>query len=285
MYTLGADDSGLDEVDELDPQHRTDPALPSAKQFLLDAYFSKGTRRVYYQRQLQVLAENEFFHWITAFALADLVADGLIATATQPFRGGQIRYYWPKGYRDNNRATKSVRDLVGLMAEPAFAIGVGRHGETMVDAALPRIGMRPLARNVRAFEGREWTETGHDLDRVFELEGIRYGVEVKNQLQYIERAEFLIKLEMCRHLGLRPLFVMRMLPRSYMNDVFERGGYVMIMKYQLYPHGSEHLAKRVRDGLGLPVDAPPAIFDGTLTRFANWHRKVEERADSGKTRI
>lgn len=278
------EDLALDEMVGIDPQHLTDPALPAAKKHLLENFFASGTKRVYYQRQLQVLSENEFFHWITAFALADLVADGAIGTATEPFRGSQIRFYWPKGYRDLKRATKAVRDLVATMAEPAFAIGIGRHGETMVDAALPKIGMKPLARNVRAFEGREWNETGHDLDRILELDGIRYGVEIKNQLQYIERDEFTAKLNMCSALKLRPLFVVRMLPRSYMNEIYLRGGYAMIMKYQLYPHGSESLAKRVQASLGLPVDAPPAILDGTLERFRNWHLKQAKAADSAGIR-
>jgi len=272
--TVDPEDLALDEIVEIDPQHLSDPALPGAKKHLLQKFFATGTKRVYYQRQLQVLAENEFFHWITAFALADLVADGAIETATEPFRGSQIRFYWPKGYRDLKRAKKAVRDLVATMAEPAFAIGIGRHGETMVDAALPKIGMKPLARNVRVFEGREWKQTGHDLDRVFELDGIRYGVEIKNQLQYIERDEFAVKLDMCTALNLRP--------RSYMNEIYERGGYAMIMKYQLYPHGSEGLAKRVQASLGLPVDAPPAILDGTLERFRNWHLKHAKAADSGE---
>jgi hypothetical protein len=39
-----------------------------------------------------------------------------------------------------------------------------------------------------------------------------YGVEIKNTPDYIPRAELHIKLAMCGHLGLVPLFVVRMAP-------------------------------------------------------------------------
>jgi hypothetical protein len=47
----------------------------------------------------------------------------------------------------------------------------------------------------------------------------------------------------------------------------------MILKYQLYPWTHVDLAKRVASELGLPVDAPRALSDGTMDRFMNWHEK------------
>lgn len=264
------------EEQELDERHRSDRALPPAKEHLLKTYLAGGTRRVYYQRQLQVLAEREFFHWITVFALEGLVGEGQINTDVIPVGHGRVRLYWTRGHRYRERQTRQLSDLVVRMSEPAFGIGVGRHGETMFDAAFPRIGMQPVAWNASSYAGQKWERTGHDLDRIFELDGVAYGVEIKNQLQYINRDEFEVKLEMCRVLGLKPLFVMRALPKSWANEVIEQGGYALIVRYQLYPHGAEAFAKEVREGLGLPVDAPPAIYEGTLTRFQNWHLKTRE---------
>lgn len=44
-------------------------------------------------------------------------------------------------------------------------------------------------------------------------------------------------------------------------------------KYQLYPWTHRALAKRVKDDLGLPVDAPRFLYEGTMNRFLKWHRK------------
>jgi hypothetical protein len=84
--------------------------------------------------------------------------------------------------------------------------------------------------------------------------------------------ELQTKLELCDTLGIRPVFAVRMLPKSWVNEVVRAGGFALIMKYQLYPWTHRELARRVREGLGLPVDAPRALADGTVGRFLSWHQ-------------
>jgi hypothetical protein len=62
-----------------------------------------------------------------------------------------------------------------------------------VEIAFARFGFLPKAKDVRAFNGKEWTSTSHNLDRLFERDGASYGVEIKNTLGYIDRGEFAIK--------------------------------------------------------------------------------------------
>jgi hypothetical protein len=47
-----------------------------------------------------------------------------------------------------------------------------------------------------------------------------------------------------------------------------------ILKYQLYPWAHRDLARRVRAELGLPVDAPRALEEGTMMRFLRWHESL-----------
>ena len=96
----------------------------------------------------------------------------------------------------------------------------------LFEAALAGAEFKPVARKVRAYAGKTWTDTGHDLDRVFERDGIAYGAEIKNTLPYIPRYELEVKMKMCKHLGLRPLFIVRMAPKNYINDVQVAGGWV-----------------------------------------------------------
>jgi hypothetical protein len=102
-------------------------------------------------------------------------------------------------------------------------------------------------------------------------DGVAYGVEIKNTLKYIPSDEFAVKLEMCRFLGLRPLFIMRFAPKSYNYQIIGAGGFSLIFKYQLYPFGQKAFADRVKEQLGLPVDCPVRISDGTIERFLKWH--------------
>ena len=140
----------------------------------------------------------------------------------------------------------------------------------LFEAALARAGFMPVAQAVREYKERKWTETEHNLDRVFERDGVAYGAEVKNTLRYIDAKEFSIKLRMCEWLGLRPLFIVRMMPKVYNWTVIKNGGFSLIFEYQLYPFGSEEMARMIRTRLGLPVDCPSAIQVGTVQRLLNW---------------
>jgi hypothetical protein len=64
-----------------------------------------------------------------------------------------------------------------------------------------------------------------------------------------------------------------MLPRTWIHDLNTSGGYGMIMRYQLYPWTHKELAKKVAMELSLPVDAPRALYEGTMHRFLEWHKK------------
>ncbi len=90
---------------------------------------------------------------------------------------------------------------------------------------------------------------------------------------HLSRHDFRKTSVVGRELGLRPLFIVRMAPKSYIEEVRQAGGFTLVFKYQLYPHGSEELAKRVKGELGLPADCPRAIGEGTVRRFLGWHLK------------
>jgi hypothetical protein len=223
---------------------------------------------VFYERQLQVLFEGRFYHWITSRALKELVQDGLVQSEYMPMggrpspehsegAGARMRFFFSNKLRYWTRKAKEVLRLVQVYSEVEFTNAFGHHAEMLFDAALPKAGFIPVAQHAREFGGRRWEATDHDLDRIFVRDGIAYGAEIKNRLAYIDGRLWLTKLRMCRHLGLRPLFIVRMMPKSYIytvNDQF--GGFCLIFKFQLYPFGAEALAKTVRERLGLPIDCP-----------------------------
>jgi hypothetical protein len=128
-------------------------------------------------------------------------------------------------------------------------------------------------RNTRSFSGKTWEATDQNLDFIFERDGVAYGVEVKNTLGYMDRDEFEAKIRLSQFLGIKPVFAVRMMPKSWINDLIEAGGFGLVLKYQLYPWTHKELARRVARELGLPVDAPRALEEGTMSRFLKWHRK------------
>ncbi len=72
-------------------------------------------------------------------------------------------------------------------------------------------------------------------------------------------------------MGLRPLFIVRFAPKSYNFEVFEAGGFTLVIKHQLYPFGQKKFADEVKGRLRLPTDSPVRINDGTIERLLNWH--------------
>jgi len=208
-------------------------------------------------------------------AIRELVGRGLIRTeGRQLGTGGTIHLMWNKSYRYYRRDAQRLVKLVEEYSDPNIGGALGLQGEALVLEGFARSQFVMKGRDTRTFADRSWTKSDHDLDFVFERDNRAYGVEVKNTLRYMDYAEFAIKIEMCRVLGIRPVFAVRMLPKAWINEVIEAGGFALILKHQLYPWAHRDLARRVRTELGLPVDSPRALEDGTMARFLRWHERL-----------
>jgi hypothetical protein len=244
-----------------------DSKIDEAKKVLL-GFFEQHSKEIFYEHQIEVIFEKTFFHWITGKALHELDAEQKIASELVPLVGEvKIRLYRRKSHVNWRRQAKEILQLVRAFSNEDFARGLGHHGEQMFDAALPRAGFLPLGRNVKSVDGRNWEESGHDLDRLFVREGVRYGVEIKNRLSYMDFSDIQTKTRMCQFFGIVPLFIVRMFPKSYFDYIYEQGGVSLIFEHQLYPHGQHQFAREVKQKLRIPVDCPASIYEGTLTRL------------------
>ncbi len=156
----------------------SDSYVDSAKEDFQEL-FTKEPDSIFYQRQLQVIHERKYFHWVTVRALTELVSEGVIASEVMPLVSrpdigtttGTITFYRSATNRYWKRKAREVIRLVARFSDPNFTSAVGAHGEAMFDAALPRFGFMPIARKVREYGLRKWTATNHDLDRVFVRDG------------------------------------------------------------------------------------------------------------------
>ena len=144
--------------------------------------------------------------------------------------------------------------LLSSRSTPIQNIGaaIGLQGEYLVLEGFARQQFVLVGRETRSYRDRVWTATEHDLDFIFERDGIAYGVEVKNTLGYMDHDELQTKIRLCLYLGIRPLFAVRMLPKTWANEVIRSGGFALILKCQLYPFAHRQLAQRVRQEFGLP---------------------------------
>lgn len=232
------------------------------------AHFVDHPENVFYSRQLEVLFEREFFHWVTNRALRALVKEGKIATETRKLDiGSEIKLVWNRKFRFYKRAAAQVYDLVNRYSSAASDGTLGMQGEHLVLAAFARRQYVLRGESTATYRDARWSETGHNLDFIFEKDEIAYGIEVKNTLGYLDIEEFSTKVRICLHLGVRPVFAVRALPATWIGLLAKIGGYAMIMGYQFYPWTHKALATEIRKELLLPVDTPRKIEQGTMERF------------------
>ncbi|HLQ36990.1 MAG TPA: hypothetical protein VK348_04270 [Planctomycetota bacterium] len=250
-----------------------DPKEVEARR-VLRRFFEDNPENVFFSRQLEVRNEKEFFHWVTNRALHELVKEGLVLNERRDFRTGKVNLMWHSSYRYYRRKASAVVKLLNEYADPNISAAIGLHGEAMVLEGFASLQFVMRGRNSNTFQDRAWTKSDHDLDFIFERDGVCYGVEVKNTLGYMDHDELLTKAAVSKELGLRPVFVTRMLPKNWIEELRKAGGFALILAHQLYPWTHRELAKRVADVFGLPVDAPRRLYEATMQRFLKWHQKA-----------
>lgn len=249
-----------------------DPQEANAKETIKE-FFEKNKETVFYSRQVEVIHEKEYFHWITNRALRDLTDQGDIRFLQHKFSSGStLNLYWHKSNRFYKRSASSVVKLVQEYTKFSQEGVIGLHCERMILHCFARCEFIYKGEGTNQFNGKVWTKTRHDLDFIFERDSVAYGIEVKNTLDYMDKDEFYTKIELCQYLDIRPVFAVRMIPKSWIRDLFEAGGYAMILKYQLYPLSHRELAKKMVQELNLPIDTPRSIEQGTMDKFLRWHQ-------------
>jgi hypothetical protein len=209
----------------------------------LKLFLGENLLAVYYGRQLEVIFEKKYFHWITNRVLRQLVSEKFILMESRNLKwGGSANLYWYKSNRYFKREANRVINLIERYSVDKIGSSIGRHGEFLVLEGFAMLGFRLLGKNVNEFNGKKWEGSGHNLDLVVERDGIVYGIEVKNTLSYIPKKEFEAKIDMCDFLEVKPVFAVRMLPKNWIQFLAARGG-----------------------------------FEGTMKRFEKWHLKYVNR--------
>lgn len=249
-----------------------DPRLDPAKADLAE-WFKRNPTGVFYGRQIEVIFEKQYFHWITHKALKELTneSNALIESEIRTTEGGnKLRIYWSKRNRYYRRAAQELVRQVDAHSIPDITKAIGHHAETLFGFAAAREGFAVDGPAIRAYQGKEWPLTEHDLDWIFSRDGVGWGVEIKNTWAYIDKQEMEIKIQMCLHLGIKPLFIMRWAPKSYIEIIRQAGGFGLVFESQYFPIGHTDAVEQLK-ALSLPVISPMIVPPGVFRRFAKWH--------------
>jgi hypothetical protein len=257
--------------------------------YVYDSYFYEASKEiqelyktnpqaVFYIRQLQVKFEKKYYHWITRNAIVGLEKIGLLKqTNISVISSGnklELHFFTHPTNRYPKRAANELAKIVAEYSQDHIMRSCGNRAEVLFAEGLATKGFTIYMRKANSYGRKKWTKSGHNLDYIIERNGIAYGCEIKNKLDYIEKNELDIKLKMCKHLGIRPLFIMRASPTCYNNMIINAGGFALIFEAQIYDLSQKYLVEKIRMKLGYKADCPRSIPEGIINRFYRWHDNV-----------
>ena len=115
-----------------------DPKLDPAKSDLM-AWFNAHPDTIFYGRQVEVIHEKKYFHWITHKALRELRKELAISSEFRMTRSGYaIRLYWSKRNRYPKRAIARLVREVEQHSDPEITRAIGTHAENLFAFAAAR---------------------------------------------------------------------------------------------------------------------------------------------------
>jgi len=144
-----------------------DPKVDPAKDDLR-TWFKDKPATIFYGRQIEVIFEKKYFHWITHKALRELTTEGTVSSEIRTTENGnKIRLYWSKENRYPKRAIGRLVEEVEQHSKPDITRAIGNHAETLFGFAGARAGFGVIGPNVKSYRGINWDMTEHDLDWIW----------------------------------------------------------------------------------------------------------------------
>jgi len=242
--------------DQYDNEYlKYEPYIQRAKQILKE--FFRQRKTPFYFRQLQVYFESELYHITTAQAVYQLEDEGFLKRIPFQLPANEVIFVFPAKILESGKAQRILKShmtrtakVVAKYDSSEVSKDLGDHFESLVRYELRANQLHIDSIHTRAYKGKEWTTTAHTFDVIADCEdGRAFGIEAKNQLASIERRELDTKLQMCDYLGLKPIFIVRYMPWSFVPDVTAKGGFVLTLGDQIYPLGYRKLCHEIQDKL------------------------------------
>jgi hypothetical protein len=264
---------------------KPDKEVQFAKPIITEFFTDKSGRpkkTPYHVTQLQTLLETNFFPWITYQAAKQLVQEGVLSRLEASSRTQErVVFFYnakldkPEYQKQLSKHIKAHCQLIDKYSNDNVLRILGKYLEGLVKTELRVQGFTIVETHAKKYKDKVWTKTNHNLDFIAEHHSgkLAIGVEVKNTLPIIKRDEIEVKLQICEHLQLTPVFAVRWL-KPYVDMIRKRGGFSWMFKTQIYPPGFEELTKTLYSRLKLPVTVRTDLPEKTIPIFQRW---VENR--------
>lgn len=266
----------------------------------------------YYHHQLQVLYEAKFFDWVVTKALHELVEEGELVrfdSSNVAGLGGltigrRMRFYGSSAALEDSAGKEAMAKHVLAAARLVDKYGTakhtkvaGKHLENLVKMQLRVSQFEIVGEHTAEYGGRQWDATSHNLDFVARKKGKDFaiGVEVKNTLGCMRPEEIDVKIDICKHLEIVPVFAVRWI-KPYIECIRLQGGFSWVFKVQMFPLGYEEFVGAIRKRFAAgnpgrrnaaiteaermrsdyPVTVRTELPEKSVRRFDEWVARVED---------
>jgi len=217
----------------------------------------------YHRKQIEVIFEDRYFHWVTGRVVNELIEEGFLKQEKR----GTAHFVYRNDADDVREKIRKRIDLIEKYSAPIIMRGVGAYAELLFQFLFRVNGFEIVGENTNEYARRKWTKTSHNLDYIVRRGPMAYGVEIKNTLDYMENDEFETKLKVCEFLNLTPFWIVRSAPKTQFEKMRPAGGIIFVFKTQIYPPTQELLVKEIWETLRLPVAVWKRIPEKTEKRF------------------
>ncbi len=257
------------------------------KNRLLEIFFDSSNRpkkTPRHESSIQIMLEKRYSVSQVKNALNNLEEVGILQSFKYDIRDvGNARFYFPA-----KLSMEFVeKNMVKKMEKAAYWISrysdvktvkmVGEQLHYLVKNELRANGFEILKeKHARSYRGKEWFRTKHTLDIIAEhkIKKIAIGVEIKNMLSQTPKSEIVAKLEMCKVLGIYPIFACRW-QEIHLDIIQEEEGLLWQFKDQIYPFGQENLVLELQKRFELPVIVKGELPKESIDIFHKWMKKFE----------
>lgn len=221
----------------------------------------------YHRKQIEVLFEDRYFHWVTNRAVDDLINEGFLRSDERDI----AHFVYRSDIRYVRREMGRRINIIKRYTDPTITRAIGDYAEMLFSFMFRLNGFKIVGEDTNEYRGLKWDKTEHDLDFIIEKDSVAYGVEIKNTLPYMEKDEFEIKLEMCKFLGLVPLWILRNAPAVQFEQMKPHNGFILKFKAQMYPPGQEPLVGDMWKKMRLPASIWREVPEKLVNLFVKHH--------------
>ena len=262
-----------DDFFDTEPTYQLEKQEPYIEQATksIEEFFSRR-KTPFHFGQLKVLFETQFFHITTTQAIYRLKDRGILKTHQLHAGANDVTFVFPAHLLKSTDTTKTLfthmkskAKIISLYDSPEISKNLADHFEALVKSELRANNLKIISTHSNEYNGKKFHASKANLDFIAEHpSGTAFGVQVKNELKSIEKYELEVQLSICSDLQLRPVFIVRYMPFSFVHLIKQKQGLLLVIGNQLWPLGYKHLCDQIRSKMSIS----PTMVSGKLNKLA-----------------